>query len=201
MTTRTIKDTLWYRVAAGIGCLVITLLGSGWSAIALVFNQRVRTIGLIVLVVLTLALLGFIGQKMMTLLQHKTQFQSNPADEAQNSMIGRSIGIRFGIIFALEIVIIMIAAPLLANAGYANWIPLVVILVVGLHFLPLAHVFQISTYTMTGIAMVVVALLSLFIASQDTRLFLSSLSVTLILWLTAIIVSHTYVRPILPHGK
>jgi hypothetical protein len=64
---------------------------------------------------------------------------------------GKRAGMLFGIIFGLEGGLIWLCATLLAHVGLSIWIPIAVAVIVGLHFIPLARVFEVPLYYWTGV--------------------------------------------------
>lgn len=64
----------------------------------------------------------------------------------------------FHVVNAAQWITIALAASLLVRVGRAEWIQASVILIVGLHFLPLARVFGNRQYYFTGAAMMLLAL-------------------------------------------
>jgi hypothetical protein len=76
-------------------------------------------------------------------------------------------------------------AAVLAQKGLALWTPLLTALVVGLHFLPLARLFEVALYYWTGGTLVLLAIACALIPEPSLRLRVLGLSVGATLWLTA----------------
>ncbi|MFK3738246.1 hypothetical protein [Massilia sp. TN1-12] len=91
----------------------------------------------------------------------------------------------FNIVNAAQWIVILVLGNVMANLGYGAWVIPMVIVVVGLHFLPLAHVFAYWPHFATGAAMVGFALLYPFIASGGPASPLGFLGAGLILWCSA----------------
>jgi hypothetical protein len=89
----------------------------------------------------------------------------------------------FNIVNAGQWIVIFVAALTLGNTGHEQWIVPMVIGVVGLHFFPLAAVFENPPHYVTGAAMVALALLYPLLAGPSSPL--GSLGAGLILWLSA----------------
>lgn len=77
-------------------------------------------------------------------------------DTASRRAQTKRIGLRFGIIFGIEGVLIGAASGLLATAGLSDYLNPVIALIVGLHFIPLARVFERTIdYYIAGWVMIV----------------------------------------------
>jgi hypothetical protein len=98
---------------------------------------------------------------------------------------GKRAGMRFGIIFGTESGLIWLCATLLARFGL--WIPIAVAVVVGLHFIPLARVFEVPLYYWTGVLCVLAMLGGSLIRDAGTRLLCAGLIMAALLWLTAVL--------------
>jgi len=80
-----------------------------------------------------------------------------------------------------------VAVLLLNITGHVAWIMPAVILVVGLHFFPLAKLLRYGGYNLTALALVLVAVLTfLFGGSGNASIALTLLATGAILWLTAV---------------
>jgi len=88
---------------------------------------------------------------------------------AEGRARGKKTGMWFGIIFGLEGMIIGITSSVLAATHQGELIVPIAILVVGLHFLPLARLFDVSAYYALGIAVAAVTVGTLaFVPSSAT---------------------------------
>jgi hypothetical protein len=100
---------------------------------------------------------------------------------------GKRAGILFGIIFGLEGGLIALSSALLARSGHGDWIPVAAGMIVGLHFLPLAHVFEMPLYYGTGALSVLGILGCLLIHEVGLRLLGVALVMAGVLWLTTLL--------------
>lgn len=91
----------------------------------------------------------------------------------------------FGIVNLVQWVAIVGAAVLLPQLGLGRWLLATVILIVGLHFLPLAAAFRFRLLYFTGVAMVLVAVIYPFAASRGPADPVGALGAGLVLWATA----------------
>ena len=62
----------------------------------------------------------------------------------------RQLGLRYGLIFGAEGIAIALVSVLCQALGHPEWLPAGVSLVVGLHFVPLASLFGLPLYYVTG---------------------------------------------------
>ena len=94
----------------------------------------------------------------------------------------------FGIIFGIEGGLIWLCATVLARFGLGVWIPIAVAVIVGLHFIPLARVFEVRLYYWTGVLCVVGMLGCSLIRDSGMRVLCAGLFMAAVLWLTAVLV-------------
>jgi hypothetical protein len=81
---------------------------------------------------------------------------------------------------------IFIVAFVLSQVGYARWILPMIILIVGLHFLPLARLFSYRPHYLTGAALILLACIYPFVAPEGPESALGALGTGLVLWLSAV---------------
>ncbi|HEY1485550.1 MAG TPA: hypothetical protein VGF84_05570 [Micromonosporaceae bacterium] len=86
--------------------------------------------------------------------------RSDAPDRAGSPDIGR----RFGLIVAIEWIGLGVVAGLLGATGHAVAIPAVICFGVGLHFFPLARLFHVRIYVLTGILLCLIAVATLILA-------------------------------------
>ncbi len=77
---------------------------------------------------------------------------------------GRDVGRRFGLIVAAEWVGLGIVAGILGGTGHAQVIPAVICLGVGTHFFPLARLFHVPVYYLTGAVLSLLAVATVILA-------------------------------------
>ena len=100
---------------------------------------------------------------------------------------GNRAGILFGIILGMEGGLIALSSVLLGGSGLGDWIPVAVGFIVGVHFLPLAYVFEVPLYYWTGALTVFGILGCLFIAAVGPRLLCVGPVMAGVLWLTTLL--------------
>lgn len=158
-----------------IGSLVLTGFGALWLVLGirflLGFDWRVLFgLGLIALALVSGAL------RVWSAAQHLT-----PGPSSGENVAGPAFGIvttvEFGLIFATVLVCRL--------AGRGELILPIIALIVGLHFIPLAAIFGVRIYYVTGIAIVLAVLASFFAPSEGLRQAVASLGCGSVLWLTS----------------
>ena len=92
----------------------------------------------------------------------------------------------FHLINAGQWVLILIVGNVLVNVGHSEWVLPMVVLIVGLHFLPLAALFSYRGHYVTGIALVLVALIVPRLAPGGPADPTVCLCAGLILWASAL---------------
>ncbi|MFD2209625.1 hypothetical protein ACFSMW_07870 [Virgibacillus halophilus] len=84
-----------------------------------------------------------------------------PAVTSKSDMQYRKrIGLGFGITFTAEAVLIAAAGAILGAANHFEYFFPVMALIVGIHFFPLAHLFQVSGYYITGTLLCMLSLIT-----------------------------------------
>ena len=170
------------------GALFMTFFGAFWASFsAFAFGpwQRVLLLLVIGLVGLTLAVAA------VRLLRKARHLPRNTSEESRAR--GKTQGRRFLLVFGVEFASIFVAANLLGIAGLEGFIPPVIALIVGLHFLPLAAVFGVRLYYLTGVLISVVATVALVALLFGVTLggefgwaVVVGIATALILWATAL---------------
>jgi len=115
-------------------------------------------------------------------------------DEAES----KRIWVWFGIIFGIEFLLIAISSTLLSTFQRDVFIAPAIALIVGIHFFPLARLFRVPVFSMTGELLSVLALVALIAlllglpiagsSPYNWSLFVG-IGTTLILWLTAVYIT------------
>ena len=116
------------------------------------------------------------------------QYQANrPAHEAQAQTPERKRAARiFNIVNVTQWVSILVVGNVLANIGLGDWVLAAAMLIIGLHFFPLAKAFQNPQLIWTGAALSVVAIVYPFAVPGGPGNPLGCLAAGLILWAGAV---------------
>ena len=161
------------------GALFMALFGAIWAtAGAGALDGAVR----IVLLVISLVLAGALCLGAVRLRQGAWDlyFDNSPRARTRRKHVSR----RFNLVFGLEGIAVALAVVLLGRYGMGTFIPAVVALIVGLHFFPLAGLYGVKVYYLTGAALCAVALVAFWVA-PSARLQLVGLGSAAVLFATA----------------
>jgi hypothetical protein len=173
---------------AASGTFFLTFFGAYWGFTSAVFLSGAFQILSFLLV--GLVTLAFFGSGAMLLRQVRA-LPKEPSRE--DGARGRSIVRGFSIIFGLEIVLIALASMLLSIFPLSRFIAPTTALIVGLHFIPLARLFQVSVGYVTGALLCLLALIALLALLSGVPLAGSSpynwslfvgVGATLVIWVT-----------------
>jgi hypothetical protein len=170
------------------GTFFLTFFGAYWGFTSAVFLPGTfQAISFLLVGLVTLALVG-IG--VMLLRQTRALPKESSPDDRDR---GKRIVWGFGIIFGLEIILIALANILLSIFPLSRFIAPTTALIVGLHFIPLARLFQVRIGYVTGTLLCMLALIALVALLVGLPLAGSSpynwslfvgIGATLVLWLT-----------------
>jgi hypothetical protein len=92
----------------------------------------------------------------------------------------------FNLVNAVQWGTIVVLALILSQIGYAKWVLPAVILIIGLHFLPLARLFAYRPHYLTGAALILLACVYPFVAREGPESAVGALGAGVILWLSAV---------------
>ncbi|HZR39101.1 MAG TPA: hypothetical protein VFB12_03225 [Ktedonobacteraceae bacterium] len=170
------------------GIFVATIFGAFWGLSATVFLSDVVRVSAYVLIgLVTLAFFG-VGTQ---LLRYSRKLSSTVTREEAVRL--KSVRRGFVIVSVAEVVLIVLAVALLGRSGASHFTLPVIALIVGVHFLPLARLFNVRVYYLTGALLSLlslIALVALLLGLQlagpspnNWSLFVS-VGAALVLWLT-----------------
>lgn len=111
-----------------------------------------------------------------------------PPSTPEQTAAGRRTGRRFGMIFGLEGLAIAGAVAILNAVHRPQAIVLAVAIIVGLHFFPLARIFHVPMYYVTGAVGCLIGIVGFWIGDLPLRGTFVGLSFGLLLWITSVIV-------------
>ena len=139
-----------FRANRAIGAMFFSLLGGAWLVLwsNRAFGFRLANVAIVA--ICALALFGFAWQV----------FQQNKialAAEADSPAKKKADRI-FNMVNAGQWVLILVVGNVLVNLGHPSWVLAAAIFIIGLHFLPLAHVFNYPPHYITGSAMMLWAI-------------------------------------------
>ncbi|MFJ9417876.1 hypothetical protein ACIRPT_27525 [Streptomyces sp. NPDC101227] len=134
--------------ATGSG--ILAFFAVGWTGCGI--SALPSTVGL--------ALLAVAGLTSVTVaaLAIRNARRAATAPEGGESARGKATGRRFGLVVTAEWIGIFVAVRILGAFGYTELIPAAIALAVGVHFFPLARLFGVPAYHLTGTALCLIAL-------------------------------------------
>ncbi|MBJ9990883.1 hypothetical protein [Paenibacillus sp. S28] len=138
------------------GVFFMALFGTLWAYTGIMGLQELAA-PLWLAAAVAIGVVLFIGGASLIRGSRKIKDQSAVADARP----GKRIAIRFNIVFAAEGAAIAIAVAVCYAAGRTALIPSVTALIVGIHFFPLASLFRVKFYHLTGALLCLLALATL----------------------------------------
>ncbi len=195
MTEASQRPNLSRPAVMGIasGIFFMAFFGALWGLMSAGFmDSVVQPVAFVVIGLVTLVFLGLV----VMLVRYARSLPETTSSE--ETAAGKKIGMWFGIIFGLEALLIALTSIVLGRLQASQFIPPAIALIVGFHFLPLARLFRVAFYYVTGILLCVMALVAIIALmcgvpmggpSPYTWSLLVGIGATLILWLTALVVS------------
>lgn len=167
-----VSDTTF--IARSKGASILGGFGAAWFVAWLLQTHRVSPMKV------TMIILGgciIIGAAILQLRRYRRLTSS--------SLANRTSLRAYGIISAVQWLLILTVAAMLPAIGLPEWFAPASILIVGLHFFPLARIFGDWLYSVTGLSLVLLALLYPFLAGPNSPVGLFGAGA--ILWASAII--------------
>jgi len=172
------------------GIFFLTFFGAYWGFISAAFmSGAVQVVAFLLVGLVTLV---FFGMGILLLRYARTLPKTVSVEDAA---VGKRIAMWFGMIFGLEMVLIALASILLSLFRVDRFIAPTTALIVGIHFFPLARLFRVPVYYLTGALLSVLALVALVAllfglpiagsSPYNWSLFVG-VGTTLVLWLTVL---------------
>lgn len=164
----------------------------GWGVGGIQGVFRGETVAFFVVLALATIILvsgGILLLRAASRLPHDTPYE----EQAHGAAEGKRYGRIFGLVFGLEMVIIALGSSLLNVLHYPEFVMPFVAIVVGAHFFPLARLFHVHLYSVTGALLVltgVIVMLAVPVHTQVGNLpawdALVGSMCAVILWLTGL---------------
>ena len=170
-----------------IGAFVLTFFGAFWASQAITNWPQASPLAYGILGLPEVALILF---AVMRFINVGNLPEATDGDQASRD--GKRTGITFGLIVAVEFSLIAVAANIRVKLDRPLLITVAIALIVGLHFFPLARLFGVPIYSVTGLLCVACAFASLLIADEALRIFILGLAIAVVLWGTAGVVLLRY---------
>lgn len=146
--------------SGSVWLIAVGVFFAAWSLV------EIATPGASALLVLTL--IG--GAALLTFgVTRIRQALRRPRDVPSRTPADRAIGRRFGLIVGAELVAIAIANPVAAAFHRFEVIPSLDLFIVGVHFLPLASLFRVPRYYVTGLLFCAIPAFTLLLVPATAR--------------------------------
>lgn len=163
-----------------LGGLFMALFGSIWLAAADYQSFGGTVVALAGMLVIAAGAIGLVMWARATF-KAGLAGHAGARDPAANKHLRR----RFMLINAMQWIAVGLAVMLMNVFAHVEWIAPAVILIVGLHFIPLARLFGYRGYYVTAAALVLVALLDV-LAGAEGHVALTLFATGAILWATTV---------------
>ena len=179
-----------YLVGLTSGALVLIFFGAIWVGLSLQ-GLHDWSLGIVIIIagIVTVALLA----PCLTTLRAALLLLPQEKVTLEGQTQGKKIGRRFGLVFGVEFTAIAVANLLLTLFNHPEFLAPVMVLVVGLHFLPLAFLFQVRVYYLVGSFLsllgggaLLALLFGLTLGDLYTWSVIVGLTTAVILWLTSL---------------
>ena len=171
------------------GVMFMAFFGTVWADIGIGGLRVSVAIWLMILAILIGAALFFSGIMMIRQSRHLPN--TNKFRNAKN------VEKWFNIVFAVEFVLIGIAAIVTNVIGHFDWFFPIMAIIVGVHFFPLAYLFQVRTYYVTGALLCLLATITLLFIPKEMSIgghtidawwTLIGFGSMLVLWITSLVI-------------
>lgn len=181
MTTNNHQELISANAAnAGrvIGAMFFSVFGGAWLAFwaSHSFSSKELPLGVIVFTTLILLVICLFLYRRN---RHALMLVKNDPRQVRARRLFRMVNLG-------QWIAIFIISNILVKTGLSDWIIPAVMLVIGLHFFPLAKFFSYRPHYMTGIAMVLLSLGYPFLATKGPNDAIGCLVAGLILWSSAL---------------
>lgn len=161
-----------------MGAMFLFVFGGAWLVCAAFQSTAGLRLPAIILTVVCTAALSVFAYRRCRM--HRPSLVTTAPTSEQ-----RAVGRAFNLINLAQWVAIVVVVGVCANLGLSRWIVPGIIVIVGLHFLPLAHVFRHPQYYVTGAALVVLAVAYPLLAPRGPASPVGCLGAGIILWISA----------------
>ena len=166
-----------FRASRAVGAMFFSLFGGAWIVL---WSYRAYGFNLGLVALIALAALGQFAWALATYNKNKGAVadDSDPTKKKAEKV--------FHIVNAAQWGLILVVGNVLNNTGHGNWVLASAIIIVGLHFLPLAHVFRYPVHYVTGLALVAWGAGYPLVMTQGAASPVGCLGAGLLLWASAI---------------
>ena len=161
-----------------VGAMFFTISGGAWLVIGVLKGYGMLLVALLPIVAATLLLFYAALRK----------FRENRAAHAaeSNSPESKRAERVFNVVNAIQWSLVFVASVVLIILRHPEWIIPVIILIVGIHFFPLAVAFKVPRHYATGAAMTLLAIIYPFMASGGPKSPVGCFGAGILLWASAV---------------
>lgn len=163
---------------AAIGTIFLSLFGLAWILLALDALGQLHAYFVVLLSCFVAVLLA----SSISVLRRTHSL----VREQKKSPHGKHVNHMFGLVNVIQWTTIFLAVNLLEHFHLGHWIVPTIILIVGIHFLPLAYLFQARLHYVTGCALVLWGIVAPLLVPSGNMEPIAALGAGIILWLTAV---------------
>lgn len=161
-TSRTIPRTAASGTATGV--FFMSIFGTLWAFTGILGLQG-WGVPLLLVTAVSIGIALFIGGVSLTRASRQLSNQVSKKD----IMREKRTRLWFNIIFAAEGLAIVIAIAVCNATRHTELIPIIIAIIVGVHFLPMATLFRVRLYYFTGALLCLIAIITLlFVPSEVT---------------------------------
>ena len=157
--------------------MFFTLFGSAWLAFGILAGYGMNPLAVLTVAFGTMLLFGASVRQFL----RNRDAHAAESDSPESKRAGRI----FYSVNAVQWTLVLLVAILLSVLGHREWILPSIILIIGVHFLPLAVAFRVSRHYCTGAAMIFLAVVYPFLSDAGPRSPLGCLGAGIILWASA----------------
>jgi hypothetical protein len=171
-----------------VGAIVMAGFGAYsmyWWTRATIPGGRIPALAAIALI---FAILFVWSIKQLSILRRATKPSMDDLAKARRKQSMRFYLVRFCAILTIEVAAIIFAGPILGHFHREGLFPQWVDSVVGVHFFPLARLFKLPLYYVTGLAILLAAGGSLLISAGSFRDAITAGGTGLSLWISSFII-------------
>lgn len=170
------------------GVMFMAFFGTVWADVGIGGLQVSGAIWLLILAILIGAILFFYGIALIR--GSRNLSNTNP----RNS---KNVNKWFNVVFATEFALIIIAAIVCNATAHFDWFFPIMAIIVGVHFFPLAYLFQVKAYYVTGMLLCLLTIVTLLFVPLkvsvgqhqiNTWWTLVGLGSMLVLWITSLVI-------------
>jgi hypothetical protein len=163
----------------GRGGLVVTIFGAGWLAWGLSIANAFTLTRSLLFSIVEIVLLGCSGYFIWKGRSLRKKYPSSP------SAATRRMNKQFMIVVVLELAAIAIVVVIASALHRPDLFPVLIAIVVGLHFLPLAKVFRTPIYYVSGIAITLWCVLCWILFRSNALIASAGIGTGIMLWATS----------------